>query len=180
MLSSEALSQEIEDSSVIEDSVERTQQRVFFMEILTPERGIAVAREDDVVCALLVVASVNHVEEEPGVFFVEVTTPNLINDDTGRPHEIRDCSHRFLHPPSVGELVPQLRRLYEICLQTVFAAFVSERLRQMRLTRSGRTDERDIPMRIDGSECKAISSKRLVQARYYSILDRYKPLYLCG
>ena len=90
--------------------------------ILTPERAIAVAREDDVVRALLVVAPVNHVEEEPGVFFVEVATPNLINDETGRPHEIRDRSRRFLRPPSVGELVPQfgylfMKYVFRPCLQ---------------------------------------------------------------
>ena len=57
---------------------------------LTPSNGVASVKvaklpagEYDVVTALPVVASVDHVEKEPGVFLVELTVTNLINDQTG-------------------------------------------------------------------------------------------------
>lgn len=54
-LSSEGFPFETEDGRIIEDPVKRTQQSVFFLEVLSPERRLSVAREDDVVCAFLVV-----------------------------------------------------------------------------------------------------------------------------
>ena len=130
------------------------------MEILSPERRLSVAREDDVVCAFLVVPPVDQVEEEPRVLLVELAVPHLIYDETGGPDEAREHRRRFSRPPRSVEFIPELRRLNEVSLQAVFAALIAEGLRQMRLSRSGRTDERKIAVCIDGGqayECSGAS-----------------------
>ena len=78
------------------------------MEVLPPERRAPVAGENDVVRALLVVAAVYQVEEEPGVFFVELAVSDFVNDKAGRADETREHGGRFLSAAGCGKLVPKL------------------------------------------------------------------------
>ncbi len=82
---SEALPADVKDRCVVEDAVERAEKRVVLVEVLLQREGLFVAREDDVVRALFVVPTVDHVEEQPRVFLVELTVADLVNDQAGRP-----------------------------------------------------------------------------------------------
>ena len=108
MLSPEALAVDVKDGGSVKDPVECAQQGVLLVEVLPPQGRIPVAGEDDVVSPFLVVAPVNQVKEEPGVLLVELTVANLINDETGGPHETGEHGGRFLCPAGCGELVPEL------------------------------------------------------------------------
>lgn len=148
----EALAHDVEDRSIIKDTVKGAQEGVFLIEVLSPQGRTPVAGEDDVESALLVVAAVNQVEEKAGVLLVEFAVPDLVNDEAGRTDEAGEHGGRLLRPPGGGELVSKLRRLDEIGLQAVLAAFVAESLSQVRFARSGRANESQVPVGVDGCE----------------------------
>ena len=59
----EALALNRKHNRIIEDAVERTQERVILTEILLPLRGITVAGKNHVVVAVLLVAAVHHIKK---------------------------------------------------------------------------------------------------------------------
>ena len=152
LFAAKTLPTDVEDGCRIEETVERAEQRVGFTEDLTPVRGILVAREDHVERALLVVAAVNHVEEQARVRLVELTVADFVYYQAGGSDQA--CQERpFLScPPGDGELVAELGRLYEVCLHAVAAALVAERLGKVRLSSARRANERDVPVRVYGSQ----------------------------
>ena len=78
--------------------------------------------------------------------------PDLVNDEAGRTDEAGEHGSCLLRPPGGGELVSKLRRLDEIGLQAVLAAFVAESLGKVRFARSGRANESQVPVGVDGCE----------------------------
>ena len=78
---------DVEHHGVIKDSVQRTEQDVFLIEVFPPQRRAPVAGKDNVVDPFLVVAPVNQVKEQPGILFIKFTVANLINNEAGRPDE---------------------------------------------------------------------------------------------
>ena len=114
--------------------------------------GISVVGEDHIVVAFFVVAAVNEVKEQPCALFVKGTVPDLVNDEAGRSYQSVEAGICLSGTSGGSKTVTQFRRLYEIRLHTVLAAGVSERLRQMRLSRPGRTDESQIAVSIDGCQ----------------------------
>lgn len=152
MLATEALTTEGEDGGGIKEAVERAEQRVVLAEDFPPVGGILVAREDHVERAFFVVAAVHHVEEQARVRLVEFAVTNLIDNQAGRPDEAGKERALSARAAGDGELVTQLGRLDEVRLHAVAAALVAERLRKMRLARPRRPDERDVLVRVDGSQ----------------------------
>ena len=74
---------DVEHGSIIKDPVKSKEQRVLFIEILSPQGRASVAGEDDVVRSLLVVPSVDEIEERPGLLLVELTVPDLVDNEAG-------------------------------------------------------------------------------------------------
>ena len=87
LLSAEALAPNIEDRSIVKDAVKGAQEGIVLVECFSPAARALVAGKDNVVIALLVVPSVNKIEEEPGVLLVELAMANLVNNEAGRTDE---------------------------------------------------------------------------------------------
>ena len=103
---------------------QRAQKRIVLVEIFPPKLSALVARKDKIVGPFLVVAAINHVEEQGRALLAKLAMPNLFDDQAGGTDEgsERDCL--LVQSPGIGELVPKLGCFDEICLQTVLAAFV--------------------------------------------------------
>lgn len=82
-----ALAVDVEHRSIIENPVKSTEQRILFIEILSPQGRASVAGEDDIISSLLVVPPVDEIEEQPCILLVELTVSDLINNETGRSNE---------------------------------------------------------------------------------------------
>lgn len=78
-----------EDGGLVEHPVERAEQGLVPREELVPGAWRHVARGDHGVGALLLVAAVDHVEEEVGARPVENASPNLVHDQAGRLYQLR-------------------------------------------------------------------------------------------
>ena len=87
LLAPETLALQVEYKRFIKDSVESTEQRIIFVEISAPVHRVFVAGKDDIVVSFFVVPPVNQIKEQPCVLFVEFTVANLINYQTGWPHQ---------------------------------------------------------------------------------------------
>ena len=77
-------------------------------------RGVLVAGEDDIEVAFLVVSPVNQIEEQPGILFIELTVPHLVNNQARRTHKAIQHGCFLSCTPGSGELVPQLGHLNEV------------------------------------------------------------------
>ena len=111
-----------------------------------------VAGEDDVEVAFLVVPPVDQVKEQQGILFVELAVAHLINNQAGWTHQAVD-NGCFLASPSGGsKFVPQLRHLNEIGFNSSLTALVAECLGQMGLAGSGRVNECQVPVGVDGRQ----------------------------
>ena len=109
----------------------------------TPEQKseMLVAGEYDIEVAFFVVSPVNQVKEQPSILLVELAVTHFVNNKTGRPREAVKQRCLFFGPSGGGELIPQLRHLYETGLNAPLAALMSKCLGQMRLAGSGRANE---------------------------------------
>ena len=152
MLSPEALAADVEDGSCIKDPVECAQQGVLLVEVLPPQGRVAVAGEDDVVSPFLVVAPVNQVEEQPGILLIELTVPNFVNNQAGRAYQTIENGCFLACPSSGGELISQLGHLNKIGFNAPLTALIAKSLSQMRLAGSGRANECQVPVGIDGRQ----------------------------
>ena len=116
----------VEYRGIVKDPVQRTQQSIILVEIAAPLRKELVAGEHNVEAAFFVVSSVNQVKEQPGILLASLS--------------------------GGSELVPQLRHLNEIGLNSPFAALVAKSLSQMSLACFGRANECQILVGIDGGQ----------------------------
>ena len=150
LLSAEAFALNIEYRCVAKDPVQGAQQGVILIEVCSPMGRVLVTGEDNIEVAFFVVSPVNQVKEQPGILFVELTVTHFINNQAGGAHEA--VKHRCLlsGSPGGGELVPQLWHLNEIGLNAPLAALITKRLSQMGLTGSGRANECQVSVGIDG------------------------------
>ena len=87
LLSPESFTLNVKYSRIVKDPVQGAQKRIVLVEVASPMRWMLVAGKDNVEVAFLVVPSVNEVKEQPGILLVELTVTNLINNQTGRPHQ---------------------------------------------------------------------------------------------
>ena len=152
LLASEAFTLNVEYRGVIKYSVQRTQQGIVLIEVTSPVRGMLVAGKYNIEVAFLVVSPVNQIEEQPGILFIELTVPHLVNNQTGRTHQTIEHRGFLASSSGSGELVPQLRHLNEIGLYSSLATRIAKSLRKMCLAGSSRTNERQIPVGIDGRQ----------------------------
>ena len=80
----EALALNCKDNRIIKDAVKSTQERIVLAEIFLPLCRVAVAGEDHVEIAFLIVPAVNQIKEQPRILLVEFAMANLINNQAGR------------------------------------------------------------------------------------------------
>ena len=96
-----------------------------------------VAGKYNIEVAFLVVSPVNQIEEQPGILFIELTVPHLVNNQTGRTYQTIEHRGFLASPSGSGELVPQLRHLNEIGLYSSLATRIAKSLRKMCLAGFG-------------------------------------------
>ena len=128
LLSSEALTTQLEYGGVIKDAIQGAQKRGVFLEILPPQRWILIAGKDHVEAALFVVPPVNQVKEETGILLVKGTVANLFNNQTGRPHKAIQTGIGLAGASCSRKPVSQLRGLNEVSFQPVLAAGIAKGL----------------------------------------------------
>ena len=87
MFSPEAFALNVEYRGVIKDPVQRTQQRIVFVEVATPLRRALVAGEYNVEVAFLVVSPVNQVKEQPCILLVKLTVAHFVYNQAGGAHQ---------------------------------------------------------------------------------------------
>ena len=133
-----------EDRRLVEDAVERAQQRVVTVEELRPLARHRVAGEYHGVRPVLLVAAVHHVEEQVGAGPVERAAADLVYDQAGGLHEGADHARRVPAPDRRLEPVPELARLDVVGLEAAQAALPTVGLGQVRLADPARTYERDV------------------------------------
>ena len=150
-LSPEALSLHRKDNRIIKDAVKSAQEGVVLTEILLPPGGVPVAGKNHVVIAVLLVAAVNHVKEQPGVLLVKLTMPHLVNNQTGRPHKRGQQRSLTACTPRVCHTVSQFRHLNEVGFQSLFTAGPAKSLGQVGLSRSRLANKGKI---LVGVECR--------------------------
>ena len=117
-LPTEAFAAQLEHRSIIKDAVQCAEQGGVLVEILAPQRRISVAGENHVEVAFLVVAAVNQIKEHTGTFLVELAVSNLINNETGRPHQTIETVCLSTNPLDCTEFVAELGHFNEINLHS--------------------------------------------------------------
>ena len=119
-LAPEALAVDIEHSGVIKDSVKGAEQRIFLIEVLSPQGRTSVAGEDDIICPFLVVPPVDEVEEQPSVLLVELTVPDLVNIDTVLSNQLGRAYHRWSLFVSFYIILCHDQVYHTICCPTLY------------------------------------------------------------
>ena len=133
-----------EDGGVVEDAVERAQQRGVAVEELAPLVGAVVACEDGRHGGALLVAVVDDVEEQVGLPLVELAAPHLVDDqarglgDAGDGLVLRAVGDGGL------QLGLELAACQYVGLVAPQAALPPVGLGQVRLADARRPDEGDV------------------------------------
>ena len=82
LLSPEAFATQLKYRGVVKDTVKRAEQGRVLVKILSPKRGILVARKYHVEVAFLVVSPVNQIKEQTCILPVKGTVTYFVHDQT--------------------------------------------------------------------------------------------------
>ena len=82
---------------------------------------------------------------------------HFVDDEARGTDEACQRRRFFSGPTCERKFVPQLRGLDEVRLQSLLTALEAKRLRQMRFSCSGGTNEGNVPMRVDRSQRSEVS-----------------------
>lgn len=141
MLATEALSLNVEYRGIVKNPVQRAQQSIVLIEVAAPLRRILVAGKHEVEVTFLVVPTVNQVKEQPGILFVELTVPYLINNRAGWPYQSVENGSLFTGSSGCSKFVPQLGHFNEGGFNSTLTALIANGLCQMGFTCSSRANE---------------------------------------
>lgn len=150
----------------VEQAVQRAQQRVVAGEELVPVVRGRVAGQYHRVGAVLLVASVDDIEEEARAHLVERASPHLVDYEAGRLHQRGDSARSAAGIGGPPQLVPQLGGLKVVRLAAAQAALPAVGLGQVRLPDAAGPYERQVLARVQVRERRQLAQRRRVPPAY--------------
>ena len=126
--------------------------RSVLAEVLLPLSRVTVAGKDHVGVALLLVAAVHHVKEQPGILLVKLTVSHLINNQAGRADKVGQKVALPAGSACGSHAVPQLCHLNEVTPKSMLTAGTPKSLGQMGLARTRPSNKGKVFVSIEGRQ----------------------------